>query len=62
MMIEIEQPHGYLKDDDGHVILRFANWSIGDHQVPDATESAEYVDGPNAHTESVAEKYKPDMG
>ena len=58
MNITIEQPHGYLKDADGKVVLRFANWSIGEHSVPDTVDSVEYVDSPSAHTEPVHDDYK----
>ena len=57
MMIMIEQPHGYLLDGDGRVVLRFANWSIGEHNVPDSVESVEYVEGPSAHDRDVHEDY-----
>jgi hypothetical protein len=56
----IEQPHGYLRDADGLVVLRFGNWETGQHNVADVVESVDYVKGPNSHTEPVAEKYKTD--
>jgi len=56
----IEQPHGYLLDTDGRVVLRFGNWKTENHEVPDAVESVEYVDGPNAHSKDVHDDYKPD--
>jgi len=56
--MKIEQPHGYLKDADGEVVVRFGSWKTGEHAVPDAVESVEYVDGPDSHTEPVADEYK----
>jgi len=56
--MHIEQPHGYLRDSDGLVVVRFGNWKIGDHQVPDAVKTVDYVDSPIAHQEPVAEKYR----
>lgn len=56
--MKIEQAHGYLLDGDGRVVLRFANWSTGDHTVPDKAESVEYVDGPAAHDREVHHDYR----
>jgi hypothetical protein len=56
----IEQPHGYLRDEDRLVVLRFANWETGDHNVADVVASVDYVDGPSSHTEQVADRYKTD--
>jgi len=56
--LSIDEPHGYLKDADGNVVMRFGNWNVGTHSVPDAVESVEYVDGPNAHTEPFHDDYK----
>ena len=57
--IEIEQPHGYLKDSDGKVAIRFGNWSVGTHQVPDHIDptKTEYVEGPNSHETPVHSDY-----
>jgi len=57
MIITIKQPHGYLLDADGLVVLRFSNWSIGDHSVPDVVDAVEYVDGPADHDKPVADKH-----
>ena len=57
----IEEPHGYLLDADGRVVCRFGNWDVGDHEVPDAVESVEYVDGANSHTKAVHEEYQPEL-
>ena len=54
----ISQPHGYLLDNDGRVVVRFANWSIGNHQVPESVDSVEYVNGPSAHDRDAHEDYK----
>jgi hypothetical protein len=55
----IDKPHGYLRDADGLVVLRFGNWKTDiNHQVPDVVESVDYVDDPTAHTEQVADEYK----
>jgi hypothetical protein len=56
----IEQPHGYLLDADGHVVRRFGNWETGEHNVPNAVTSVEYVDGPTDHTREVHGDYLPD--
>ncbi|UBF23477.1 hypothetical protein HRTV-28_gp39 [Halorubrum tailed virus 28] len=56
--MRIEQPHGYLRDSDGRVVLRFANWSVGTHPVPNDVESVDYVDGASAHSDPVADRYK----
>lgn len=56
--IEIQEPHGYLRDANGRVVTRFANWRLGTHNVPDSVESVEYVNGSNAHNESVADAYR----
>ena len=61
MIINIDQPHGYLKDGDGKVIQRFASWDTGAREVHDATESVEYVDGATAHDEDVHDDYLPDI-
>ena len=53
----INQPHGYLRDSDGRVVLRFGNWSTGSHDVPDAVDSVDYVGGPAAHDEPVHWRY-----
>ena len=58
--ITIENPHGYLRDDEGRVVIRFGNWETGEHQVPDVVSSVDYVDGPADHDEQVADRYKPD--
>ena len=55
--ITIESQHGYLRDSNGDVIVRFGNWETGNHSVLDAVASVDYVDSPNAHTETVADKY-----
>lgn len=55
--MKIEQPHGVLIDVDGKVVKRFGGWSLGDHDVPDAVESVEYIDGPVAHTKSIHWQY-----
>ena len=55
---QIEKPHGYLIDADGDVIQRFANWSTGEKQVHNATESVEYVNGPADHEKQVHPDYK----
>ena len=57
----INQPHGYLLDSDGRVVLRFANWSTGDHQVPEVVKTVDYVDGPNAHEKDMHDYYKTDL-
>jgi len=54
----IEQPHGYLLDDDGRVVIRFANWQVGDHAVPEHIVDVDYVGGSNAHTKNVHSDYK----
>ena len=56
---DIQQPHGYLLDEDGKVIQRFGNWETGPRKVHAATVKIEYVDGPNVHEKTVNEKYKP---
>lgn len=56
--IEITEPHGYLRDSDGKVVIKFGNWNTGIHNVPDNVVSVDYVPGPAAHTEDVADKYK----
>jgi len=53
MIIEIEQPHGYLLDSDGNVVTRFGNWRLGEYDVADSIRSVEYVDGPAAHSRAV---------
>jgi len=58
--MKIKQPHGYLLDADGRVVLRFANWSPGEHTAPDAADSVEYVDGPAAHDREVHDEYRDD--
>ena len=55
--INIEEPHGYLLDEDGKVVMKFANWSIGSHVAPDSVESVEYVDGPASHDRDVHPDY-----
>ena len=55
--MNIEQPHGYLRDRDGKVVLRFGDWETGEHNVPDVVDSVEYVDGPKAHDEPVHDDY-----
>jgi hypothetical protein len=60
MIIRVDQPHGYLRDGYGNIVLRFANWQIGEHNVPDPVESVDYVDGPNAHEDAVADQYQDD--
>jgi hypothetical protein len=55
----IDQPHGYLRDANGDVVIRFAEWSVGEHDVPDTVDSVEYVGGPTSHTEGVADEYLP---
>ena len=59
--MQIDQPHGYLLDEDGRVVLRFGNWAVGELQVPDNVENVEYVDGPNSHSREVHDDYKPDL-
>lgn len=59
--IKIEQPHGYLLDGDGAVILRFANWETGEHSVSESVESVEYVNGPSAHEREVHESYRDEQ-
>lgn len=56
--IKIEAPHGYLLDDKDRVVLRFANWQIGYHKVPDVVDNIDYVDGPADHERAVHEDYK----
>ena len=58
--IEIEQRHGYLLDGDGNVIDKFGNWRVGEHRVPDAVESIEYVDGPADHEREIHGDYRSD--
>ena len=58
--ILIEQPHGYLKDDEGRVVQAFINWDTGGRTVPDAVAEVEYVDSPSNITEGRDEAYKPD--
>ena len=58
--MNIDQPNGYLLDADDRVVMRFANWSSGDHHVPDAVDSVEYVDGPSDHDRGVHDIYKTD--
>ena len=58
--IEIEKPHGYLKDSEGKIVVRFGNWNVGSHQVPDVVNSVEYVDGPNSHDKQIHEDYQTD--
>ena len=55
--IEIEQPHGYLLDENGRVVLRFGNWKTGEHNVPDVVDSVEYVGGPNDHDREIHDDY-----
>ena len=57
----IEQPHGYLLDEDGKIYQRFGNWSVGETELPDVVESVEYVDGPSDHEKEVHDDYKPDL-
>ena len=47
--MHIEQPHGYLLDEEGRVVSRFGGWRVGEHDVPEAVEDVEYVDGPAVH-------------
>jgi len=61
MIIEISKPNGYLLDSDGNVVVRFGNWEVGEHTVPDTVESVEYVDGPNTHNKPVADQYGPNQ-
>ena len=56
--IYIKQPHGYLKDSEGRVIQRFANWRVGQLPVHPDTDSIEYVDGPAAHDAEIHEDYR----
>lgn len=56
--MKIERPHGYLRDADGRIVARFANWEVGDHNVVESVESVDYVDGPAAHGKQIAAKYK----
>jgi len=58
MIVEIEQPHGYLRDADGRVVNRFGDWTIGEHRVLEVVDSVEYIDGPNAHEEPKADQYR----
>ena len=58
--VEIEKPHGYLKDGDGKVIQRFANWQTGEREVHPETESVEYVAGSTEHEKPLHEDYKTD--
>jgi hypothetical protein len=60
MKMMIDQPHGYLRDSNGDIVIRFANWRVGNHDVPDVVDSVDYVSGPSAHDETVANKYLPD--
>ena len=60
MIIEIENPHGYFLDSDEKVVMRFANYRIGEHEVPDVVEYVEYVDSPTSHEKSIHEDYKTD--
>ena len=61
MIIKIKEPHGYLLDKDGKVISRFGNWRIGEHSVPNAVESVEYVNGPSGHDKQVHEDYRDQL-
>jgi len=57
--INIEQPHGYLKDSDGRIVLRFGNWDVNrDHYVPDVVDQIDYVGQPDGHDEAVAPAYQ----
>ena len=59
--MKVEQPHGYLKDGDGRIFIRFGDWSTEyNHNVPDVVdpEKTEFVDGPNAHEKEVHENYQ----
>jgi hypothetical protein len=59
--IQTEKPHGYLKDSDGEIVLRFGNWSVNQkHTVPEYvdTTKTEYVNGPSAHDKPVHDDYK----
>ena len=61
--IKIEQPHGYLLDKDGKVILRFGNWDVGfrdisDRNIADYVDDVEYVNGPSDHERDVADDYQ----
>jgi len=55
--INIEQPNGYLLDVDGRVVLRFANWQTGTHQVSNHVNGVEYVAGPSDHSKEVHADY-----
>ena len=56
--MNIEHPHGYLKDSEGRVVIRFSNWTVGIHKVPNSVESVEYVDGSGDHEEPVHDEYR----
>jgi len=56
MKIEIKKPNGYLFDSDGVICFKFANWNIGEHEVPD------YVDGRRAPEYSASQKLTKELG
>lgn len=55
--LDIKNPNGYLMDANGNVCIKFGNWEIGTHMVPDFVESVEYVDGPSSHNVDVDQDY-----
>lgn len=58
MKVDIDKPHGIMRDADGKVVLKFGNWEPGEHDVPDAVEAIEYVNGPADHGVKLAEEYR----
>lgn len=59
--IQIKQPHGYLFDNNGDICLKFGNWKVGTHTVPDYVDlrrDPEYVNGPAAHDKPITSEYR----
>lgn len=59
--IVIEEPHGFMKDSNDNICLRFGNWESGAHVVPDyvdARRNPQYVAGPAAHQQPLHEDYR----
>jgi len=50
---KIDSPHGYLHDKNGRVVLNFANFNLGNHQVDDSVRGVTYIEAPNTHPKSV---------
>jgi hypothetical protein len=62
--ITIDEPNGYLFDSNGNICIRFANWEVGEHEVPDyvdAGRTPEYVDGPGSHQKELHPDYTPQL-